>query len=205
LNLLLKLDMRIVVLDAIYDEVTSDPVNYPKDFAVKELIDHNQPPFVIESTDKGKAERAKSLRGEKRSKNAGEVAIADFMSAENGLRKYLSALDPVAVLFEDADIPGVRFFRKPPNLHLFSTVGMLRGLERIGFISSAEEIIQEMTHPSNPEKRNSARKFTDLPGGIDDPAAIGSTWVPQKGGAADGTGGGATGGPPRYGPDTFQH
>ena len=146
LSLLLKLDMKIVVVDAVYDEMTSDE-SYPKDKAVKEFIDANQPPFVVETTDIGTAERAKRARGEKTKKNAGELAIMDFMSSENGLRRYLTPNDPVLLLFEDSDW---HIYRKPPNLHVLSTVGMLRGLEQVGVIKSAKAIIDEMTHPSKP-------------------------------------------------------
>ncbi len=176
LPLLLALDMKIVVLDVIYDEVTSDPENYPKDLAVKEFIDSHRPPFVLESTEKGSAEREKVAAGQRRSKNAGDVAITDFMTSETGLAKYLHTTEPVVVLFEDADISNVRFFRKPPNLHLLSTVGMLRGLEKANIIESADAIIHEMTHPSTPDRRG--RKFIDIPDGTDDPASIGSTWAP---------------------------
>ena len=100
------------------------------------------------------------------------------MSSPDGLQRYVENDAPVMVLFEDADLPGVRFFRKPPNLHLLSTVGMLRGLERVGVIRSADAVIQEMLHPSISGRQ--ARKFTDLPDGIDDPAAIGSSWEPPR-------------------------
>lgn len=145
LPLLLKLDMPIVVVDAVYDELTRDPVNYPKDREVKAFIDAHQPPFKIEDTETGRREREKHREGLPPRRNAGEVAIVDFMS--DGLENYLTASEPVLVLFEDADVPGVRFFRKLPNLHLLSTVGMLRGLERVGIIGSADEVIQNMTHP----------------------------------------------------------
>lgn len=180
LDLLLRLDMRIVVLDAVYDELTSDPDNYPKDYAVKELIDSNQPPFVVELTEKGQSEREKVLRGGKRSRNAGDVAITEFMTADDGLSKYIGPTEPVLVLFEDADIPTVRFIRKPPNLHLLSTVGLLRGLEKVGVIQSAEDVISEMTHPTKPDRITKGRKFVDLPNGIDDPATIGSSWLPYQ-------------------------
>ena len=178
LSLLLELDMKIIILDVIYDEVTSDPENYPKDRAVKIFIDTNKPPFIIESTEKGRSEKAKVAAGGQRSKNAGDVAIADFMTSETGLAKYLSTNDPVAILFEDADIQNVRFFRKPPNLHLLSTVGMLRGLEKAHIIQSADAVIYQMTHPSCAERRG--RMFNDLPDGIDDAATLGSTWVPSS-------------------------
>jgi hypothetical protein len=149
LDLLLTLEMPVVVVDAVYDELTSD-LSYPKDRAVKAFIDGNQPPFAIEITDIGQEQRLKRERGERLKKNAGELAIVDFMSSDEGLRRYLRPGDPVALLFEDA---GVRVINKPPNLHLLSTVGMLRGLELVGVIPSADEIIHEMTHPSKPDRR----------------------------------------------------
>ncbi|TFF22936.1 hypothetical protein E3C22_10815 [Jiella endophytica] len=175
LDLLLALDMRVVVVDAVYDELTSDPV-YLKDREVKAFIDNNRPPFLIEPTDIGQMEREKRARGGKLKRNAGELAMVDFMTSDNGLPSYTAAGDPVAILFEDA---GIRVINKPPNLHLLSTIGMLYGLERVGIIPSAEDIVREMTHPTLPgRKLSDARKFTDLPEGIDDPAAIGSSWTP---------------------------
>lgn len=176
LDLLLILDMQLVVVDAVYDELTSD-LSYPKDRDVKAFIDGNQPPFVIESTEIGELERDKRRMGKRPKKNAGELAIVDFMSSDDGLRKYASAGDPVVLLFEDA---GIRVFNKPPNLHLLSTVGLLRGLERVGAIRSADAVLHEMTHPSKPDRRPAdTRVFTDLPDGVDDPAAIGSSWQPS--------------------------
>ena len=175
LDLLLRLDMRLIVIDAAYDELTSDP-SYPKDRDVRAFIDGNRPPFVIESTEIGRLEREKRASGLKLRRNAGELAIVDFMSSEDGLPKYVAVGDPIAILFEDSDM---RVFNKPPNLHLLSTVGLLRGLEKVGVIPSADEVIHEMTHPSRPDRRpQDARAFTDLPGGVDEPAATGSTWEP---------------------------
>ena len=89
LDLLLALDMRLVVVDAVYDELTSD-LSYPKDRAVKAFIDSNQPPFIIENTEIGEQEREKRRTGKKLKKNAGELAIVDFMSSDDGLRKSVS-------------------------------------------------------------------------------------------------------------------
>lgn len=174
LPLLLRLEMPIVVLDAVYDEMTSDPEHFAKDRDVKNFIDQHRPPFILETTETGREERIKRREGRKLRKNAGEVAITDFMS--DGLERYAGDTDPVIILFEDADIPMVRFFRKPPNLHLLSTIGMLRGLEKVGVIQSSEEIVHSMTHPADPTKR--PRVFNDLPEGTDDPAAMGSKWTP---------------------------
>lgn len=127
LPLFLALDMPIVVVDAVYDEMTSDP-SYRKDREVKVFLDTHQPPFQIAKTDIGQQEREKRQAGHPLKKNAGELAIIDFLSSEEGLRHYLQAGDPVVLLFEDAD---VRIINKPPHLHILSTVGLLRGLERI--------------------------------------------------------------------------
>jgi hypothetical protein len=175
LDILLALEMRLVVVDAVYDELTSDP-SYPKDRDVKAFIDANQPPFVVEATDMGQIERERRKAGGKPKKNAGEVAIVDFMTSDDGLRRYVAVGDPVAVLYEDRRW---RVIDKPPNLHLISTVGMLRGLERVGVIQSADAVIHEMTHPTRPDRRPSDRRvLTDLPDGVDEPAAVGSTWTP---------------------------
>ena len=163
LDLLLSLDMRIVVVDAVYDELTSDPT-YLKDREVKALVDGNKPPFIVEPTDIGTMEREKRAKGAKLKKNAGELAMVDFMTSDDGLPSYTVAGDPVAILFEGC---GSRVINKPPNLHVLSTVGMLHGLERVGVIASAEEIVRQMTHPTLPGRKPSdARMFTDLPNGI---------------------------------------
>lgn len=67
---------------------------------------------------------------------------------------------------------------EPPNLHLLSTVGLLRGLERVGVIPSANDVIYAMTHPAGDPAAARARKFIDLPEATDEPAAIGSAWEP---------------------------
>jgi hypothetical protein len=176
LALLQKLDMPIIVLDAVYDELTGNPAQFLKDRQVKDFIDNNRPPFIIEETETGREERAKRREGRKPRKNAGDVAIADFMA--DGVEKHALTNESILILFEDCDIPMVRFFRKPPNLHLLSTVGFLHGLARVNAIASAEAIIAKMTHPTDPEKKRAARVFKDLPAGIDDAAAIGSICTP---------------------------
>ena len=176
LDLLLRLDMPIVILDAVYDEVTSDP-SYPKDAAVKEFIDSNRPPCVIEETYIGTHERERRQAGKPGRRNIGELAMMDFISDDGGVRRYLESNDPLLVLYEDR---GLRVFQKPPNMHLLSTVGLLRGLERVGVIRSAGAVIDEMTNPTKPGRRPQDRRaFRDLPDGVDEPAEIGSDWTPS--------------------------
>lgn len=176
LDLLLSLEMPIVVVDAVYDEVTSD-LGFPKDAAVKEFIDSNSPPFLIEPTDIGTYERERRLAGKPPKRNAGELAMMDFISDFGGVQRYLKSNDPLLVLYEDR---GLRVIRRPPNMHLLSTVGLLRGMEKVGVISSAAAIIDEMTNPTKPDRRPLDRRaLTDLPDGVDEPAAIGSYWTPS--------------------------
>ena len=149
LDLLLRLEMPIIVVDAVYDEVTSDP-RYPKDAEVKAFIDGHRPPFVIERTDVGAFERERRRAGKPPKRNVGELAMMDFISDDGGVQRYLQSEEPVLVLFEDR---GLRVLSKPPNMHLLSTVGLLRGLERVGLVTSADAVIQEMTNPSKPGRR----------------------------------------------------
>jgi len=159
-DLLLRLDMPIAVVDAVYDEVTSDP-NYRKDAEVKAFIDSNRPPFAIEQTDIGAYERARRKAGKPRKRNIGELAMMDFISDEGGVRRYLDSSDPLLVLYEDQ---GLRVFRKPANMHLLSTAGLLRGMEKAGLIRSADTVIAEMTNPTKPGRRSHDRRaFPDLP------------------------------------------
>ena len=175
LDLLLRLDMPIVIVDAVYDEVTSDPI-YPKDAEVKDFIDSHQPPFVIEETEIGALSRERRRSGESGIKHAGELAITSWARPDGGVQRYLQSGDPLLVLFEDRS-----FFvlSRPPNMHLLSTVGLLKGLERVGVIESADSVIADMLHPSGPNRRpEHARKLRDLPEGTDVPAEIGSSWEP---------------------------
>ena len=176
LDLLLRLDMPIVIVDVVYDEVTSD-LRYPKDAAVKAFIEANQPPFVIEQTDIGAYERARRRAGKPRKRNIGELAMMDFISDAGGVRRYLQSNDPLLMLYEDR---GLRVFQRPPNMRLLSTVGLLRGMEKVGVIRSADAIISEMTNPTKPGRRpQDGRGFSDLPDGVDEPAAIGSDSTPS--------------------------
>ena len=176
LELLLKLDMPIVVVDAVHDELTSDPANYLKDREVLDFIANHQPPFVRVRTNIWMMESERRRRGEKPMRNAGELAIADFLSSDDGLKHYIREGDPVLLLYEDRD---VRVINKPPNMHLLSTVGLVKGLERLKMIPSADDVIRRMTHPTAPGRRpTDARVLTDLPDGTDEPAATGSSWTP---------------------------
>jgi hypothetical protein len=175
LDLLLKLDMPIVIVDAVYAEMTIDPDNYQKDRDVAAFVEGNRAFISIARTDTWQAELDRRAKGIKPKRNIGEIAITDYLSDENGLQRDVAVGEPVLLLFEDADI---RVINKPPTVHLLSTVGLLRGMEEVGLIPSADAIIHRMLHPSGEKRENlTLRVLTDLPAGTDEPAAIGSTWI----------------------------
>jgi hypothetical protein len=175
LPLLLKAAMPVVIIDQVYAELTSDPESYAKDREVKEFVGAHPDVFTIETTNVGRMAAMLREQGAFRTgQSLGEAAIADFF--QHGLEKHVLSDQAALLLFEDADIRSVKVIRRPPNVHLVSTVSWLRGLQDMGIITSADDIIRAMTHPTDPTKR--PRKFADLPDGIDEPAEIGSTWKP---------------------------
>ena len=179
LDLLTTLDMPIIVLDEVYAEVTSDPEHYAKDREVKAFLDSLVGlGLMIEKTFVGQQAKLARERGEfKSGRGLGDAAIAEFMS--DGVQKYVSDNAPVLLLFEDADFRNIRFVRKPDNLHILSTVAMLRAMERLHLVKSADAVIASMTNPDDPAKR--PRAFQDLPDGHEDEALVGSTWEPADG------------------------
>ena len=173
LDVLLLLNMPIIVVDAVFDEVTGD-TSYQQDADIKTFIDEHRPPFVIEETNIGTIARERRSANQMPVKHSGELAIMQFISEEGGVQRHLSRGDPLLILFEDRKL---RVLQRPPNMHLLSTIGLLRGMERSGLISSADDIIREMTHPTA-EGRGPQyiRGFMDLPEGTDEPAETGSFW-----------------------------
>lgn len=175
LPLLLKVGMPVIIVDQVYAELTSDPEHYVKDRQVKEFVEAHPEVFTIEDTNVGRMAAALRLQGTfQTGQSLGEAAIADFF--QHGLQKYVRDDQAALLLFEDADFRSVKVIRRPRNVHLLSTVSWLRGLQDMGIVASADDIIRAMTHPTDPTKR--PRKFTDIPDGIDEPAEIGSSWRP---------------------------
>jgi hypothetical protein len=139
LHLLLALKMPIVMIDEVYAELTSDPDHYQKDWDVKAFVEGHADVFTIEKTTVGRWAAEARARGEDvTGESMGEAAIADFF--KKGIEKYAEPDQPVLLLFEDSDIRSVRFIRKPANMHLLTTIAMLKGLEEKKVIKSAETI-----------------------------------------------------------------
>lgn len=179
LDLLLMLEMPVVLIDEVYAETTRDPDHYAKDRDVKSFVEvHRGKEIIVEQTFVGTSAAAARAKGDKLKANLGDAAIAEFLNdgnADTGVNKYLQSDEPVLLLFEDADLKSTKFIKKSDKLHLLSTVAFLRGMEAVGLLESADEIIQAMTYPGNPRE---SRKFGDLPDGTDEEARIGSVWKP---------------------------
>lgn len=151
LDLLQALATRVIILDVIYDALTRNQSDL-KQRQIKAFIDANHPPFIIEPTQIGRLHKAK--------KNAAVVAVADFVTAEFGLPRFLATGEPILMLFEDLE-----WFVTPrlPNLRVLSTVKMLRELEAAGVIKCADAVLTEMTHPTGPGRKPSdARALSHL-------------------------------------------
>ena len=153
LDLLRRLGMRVLVLDGVLKALTRDPGQPgpapdtdPGDAAIGAFIQAHQPPFAVEETVAGALARERRRAGEPPKTNAGEAAMADFMTADSGIDRYLRSGDPFLVLSER--LRGLHLFGEPSNLHLLSTAGLLRGLERAGVIPSADEVLRDMLHPA---------------------------------------------------------
>lgn len=178
LDLILSVRLPVIMLDAIYDELTSDTA-YQKDHDVKAFIDDHPETFSIRKTDFWQDQlKLRSLGEAIKKKNAGEIAISDFLTSENGLDALVDMNDIVLVLGEDMKAMR-RLFLPEPRVHSLGTIGFLLGLEKIGIIPSAQQIISEMEAPSAPGRTLAmARKFSEPESGLDDPADGGSTWIP---------------------------
>ncbi len=177
-DLLLKVRMDIIIVDAVFDEMTADP-SYPEDRQVRAFIDGNRPPFHIVETETGRIERARRERGEAPRANAGEVAIADFMTSSDGMDAWITEWEPVVMLSEDMRAMR-RLFLPEPNIHAVGTIAFLRGMERAGPIPSADMIPQRMRNPSGPERRpEDARVLTEGVDSLDRPALGASIWIPE--------------------------
>lgn len=177
LDVLLKLDMPITVVDAVFDEMTAD-ASFQKDRDVRDFILGNRPPFHIADTSIGQEERRKRLAGDLVRRNAGELAIADFMTSESGLDAWIQAGEPVLILTEDMRAAR-RIFLPEPAAHVIGTIGLLKGMEKVGLIPSAAAILQKMLNPTAPGRRPSDhRAMSEPPEGLDVEADGGSFWTP---------------------------
>lgn len=140
LALLLMLDCPIYVVDQVRFEVTKDK-RHPDAARIETFMrDHSD--MVHEFvTAVGAAAATRRAAGEIRQPGQGEAAIAEML---NRMEEVTGDPDaPVLLLYEDSDVRRGRFVL-PENVHVLSTWGLLRGLERRGLIPSAHDVWREI-------------------------------------------------------------
>lgn len=140
LDLLLRLGFPLYVVDQVRFEVTRNK-QYLDAVRIESFI-QNHPDSVREfSTAVGQAAAVRREAGEVRQPGQGEAAIAEFLQR---LEEVTGDPDsPVLLLFEDSDVRKSRFVLSD-NVHVVSTLGLLRGLERRGIIPSTEEVWKQI-------------------------------------------------------------
>ncbi len=140
LDLLLKLDMPVYIIDHVLYECTNDLTR----LGAKSIVDFvkNNPDYVhVEETFVGKVAKQERESGlKKRHRGLGEAAIAEFFAQ---IDDKIAQTDPVLILFEDSDVRRINAFIQG-NAHLLSTRGLLVGMEECHLIESAETIWQSI-------------------------------------------------------------
>jgi len=66
----------------------------------------------------------------------GEAAVAEFYGRVD---EFVDPGQPILILFEDSDVRRINALVRG-NVHLLSTRGLLKGMERRGLIPSADEV-----------------------------------------------------------------
>jgi len=169
--------MDITMVDAVRDEMTSDP-SYREDREMKAFVKDNRPSFSIVETDMGRLKRDRRERGEAPGTSVGEVTIADLMTSEIGLDAWISAGEPVVILPEDMRAMR-RLFLSERNVQALGTIGFLRGTEKAGLPASADRVLDRMLTPVAPGRRpDDARVLAKDVDSPDRPAIEGSSWIP---------------------------
>jgi hypothetical protein len=136
LGVLLKLGCPIYIVDHVRYEVTHDK-RFPDAARIETFIRDNHGAVHEFRTAVGTAAAIRREAGETQQPGQGEAAIAEFINRIDEITSNPDA--PALLLFEDSDIRKSRFIL-PSNIHVVSTWGLLRGLERRGAIRSADDI-----------------------------------------------------------------
>ncbi len=70
-----------------------------------------------------------------------------------------------------------RIFLPEPNVHTLGTIGLLKGMEKVGLIPPAKSILQKMRNPTAPGRKLSYRReFSEAEESPDVEAHGGSSW-----------------------------
>lgn len=136
LGLLLALGLPVVVADHVVFEATRD-VRHEDARRIAVFLGAHPDAVIRFKTVVGEAAAVRRAAGETgRQKGQGEAAVAELLARLDEITEAPD--DPVLLLFEDSDVATKRFVL-PGNVHLVSTKAFPIGLERRGFILSAEE------------------------------------------------------------------
>jgi hypothetical protein len=150
LDILLKLDLPIYIIDQVYFEVTREPA-YQDAQIIKQFVKGYPEQVKIVETQVGHlASLEREHNSSARQRQLGDAAITDFLS--NQLHEIVKSSEPVLLLFEDTDLTKMNIVLRG-NVHLLSTKALLIGMENIGLIESEatvwEAIIASGRKPSN--------------------------------------------------------
>ncbi|RKZ82755.1 MAG: hypothetical protein DRR19_20155 [Candidatus Parabeggiatoa sp. nov. 1] len=137
LEILLKLDLPIYIVDQVYFEVTREP-SFEDAKIIRQFAQSYPDRVNIVETQVGNLARMeREINPSAPQRQLGEAAITDFLS--NQLDKIVEPLDPVLLLFEDSDLTRMNVVLRQ-NVHLLSTKALLIGMERLGVIASEAAI-----------------------------------------------------------------
>lgn len=168
LDLLLLLDLPIYLVDQVAFEATHSQ-HHEDAPRIRAFIEGNPDRVRVVTTFVGTAAAAaRRRRPGTRQRGLGEAAIAEFYSR---IDEFIDTDEPVLVLFEDSDVRRITALIRG-NVHLLSTWGLLKGMEEVGLIESAEAIWQGIVRAG----RQPAKVATDQAV----PAYGGSTWKPDN-------------------------
>jgi hypothetical protein len=133
LEILLKLDLPIYIIDQVYFEVTREP-SFEDAQIIKQFVESYPQRVTIIETQVGHLARMEREANPKARQNQlGDAAITDFLT--NQLDKLVNPSEPVLLLFEDSDLIRMNVVLRA-NVHLLSTKALLIGMEKIGLIDS---------------------------------------------------------------------
>jgi hypothetical protein len=137
LDLLLQLHLPIYLIDQVYFEVTRDPT-FEDAKLVKQFVESHPHQVTVIDTQVGRlAWLERQMNPTARQRHLGEAAITDFLT--NQLRELVAPSDPVLLLFEDNDVMRMNVLLRD-RVHLLSTKAFLIGMERLGYLPSAEAV-----------------------------------------------------------------
>jgi hypothetical protein len=139
LEILLKLELPIYIVDQVYFEVTREP-SFEDAQIIKQFVKSYPNQVKIVETQVGRLARLeRDINPSARQCQLGDAAITDFLT--NQLDKLVNASEPVLLLFEDSDLKRMNRVLRA-NVHLLSTKALLIGMEKMGLIASEAAVWQ---------------------------------------------------------------